>query len=32
MVEIAHPKLKMNTNGAVEVRQRGLEGKRLLAC
>jgi hypothetical protein len=30
MVEIAHPKLTMNTNGAVDVRQRGLEGNRLL--
>jgi hypothetical protein len=31
MVEIAQPKLTMDTNGAVDVRQRGLEGERLLA-
>jgi len=30
MVEIANPKLSMNSHGAVDVRQRGLEGKRLL--
>jgi len=31
MVEIAHPKFMMNANGAVDVRQRGLEDKHLLA-
>ena len=31
MVEIGHPKFTTNANGAVEVRQRGLEGKHLLA-
>ena len=31
MVEIAHPKFTMNANGAVDVRQRGLEDKHLLA-
>jgi len=31
MVEIAQPKLTMDTNGAVEVRHHGLEDKRLLA-
>ncbi len=30
MVEIAHPKLTMNANGAVDVRQRHLEDKHLL--
>lgn len=30
MVEIANPKLSMNSHGAVDVRQCGLEGKRLL--
>src|SRR5208337_2193319 len=31
MVEIAHPKLTMNANGAVDMRQRGLEDNHLLA-
>jgi hypothetical protein len=31
MVEIAHPKLTMNANGAVDMRQRGLEDECLLA-
>ena len=31
MVEIGYPNLTMNANGAVDVRQRRLEGTRLLA-